>query len=131
MESVDAIPLAATVAVSTPEVGVIVLDAQRRECVLQLIGPEEPLPCVVERSFTVAYDGMTAMRIELTAGPGSHREHVVVVGRFEMTGLPSRRRGDPLTLSVTRASTSITAVLTDQLSGRSARLHVDTTVPNA
>lgn len=123
----DPEPLAASVAVSTPEVGIIVLDSDRREVVLCLIGAEVPLPCTTERQFGFAYDGMTAVRFELTAGPGLRREDVLVVGKLEMTGLPRRQRRDPVLLSVTRTSTSIRAVFTDGISGRTATLRVDTT----
>lgn len=108
------------------DVGVIVLDGDKRETVVQLIDGDAPLPQTVQRVFTFAYDHMTAMRVELTAGPGSRRDEVVVLGALELVGLPLRARGDQVVLSVTRTAAEIHAVLTDEGSGRAASLRVQT-----
>ena len=114
----------AVVRVRTPEVGMIVLDEDRREVVLQLFDGRGPLPQVVERMFAMAYANMTAVRVELTAGPGSTRDEVVVIGTLELTGLPPRDRGAPLSLRVERTEGFIDAELVEVQSGRSERLRV-------
>ncbi|MEZ4318510.1 MAG: hypothetical protein R3F61_13440 [Myxococcota bacterium] len=103
----------------------IVLDDTRQEVVLPLFDGTGPLPARISRRFAFAYDGMTAIRVELTAGPGTRRDEVVILGVLELTGLPPRERGAPVEVRLHRSETRIEAELVDVGSGRSERLVVD------
>lgn len=81
---------------TTHPLGIVVLDAQRRERVVELIAESTPLPHEFHGRFAYAYDNMTAVRVEVTEGVGSTRDEVSVIGKVELTGLPPRPRGTPI-----------------------------------
>jgi molecular chaperone DnaK len=79
--------------VTTHPLGIIVLDKERNERVVELIPEATRLPHQSKRSFAYAYDNMTAVRVEVTEGVGHRRDEVTVIGKVELTGLPPRPRG--------------------------------------
>src|SRR3712207_5490650 len=81
-------------------IGAIVLDKDRKERVAVLLPEDTPLPCERTVRFAYAYQGMTAVRLELTVGPGQTREEVRVFGRLELTGLPPQARGTPIEVTL-------------------------------
>jgi molecular chaperone DnaK len=81
---------------TTHPLGIIVLNKRRQEQVVELIPEGTPLPYEYKGRFAYAYENMTAVRVEVTEGSGSHRDEVTVIGRVELTGLPPRPRGTPI-----------------------------------
>jgi len=81
---------------TTHPLGIIVLDKQRRERVVELVPEGTPLPHEYRGRFAYAYENMTAVRVEVTEGVGGSREEVAVIGKVELTGLPPRPRGTPI-----------------------------------
>ncbi len=81
---------------TTHPLGIIVLDKQRKERVVELISEGTPLPHEFKGRFAYAYENMTAVRVEVTEGAGSERDEVTVIGKVELTGLPPRPRGTPI-----------------------------------
>lgn len=81
---------------TTQSLGIIALDGARREQVVELIPAGTPLPTRHIARFAYAYDGMTAVRIEVTEGSGTTRQDVHVVGTVELEGLPPRPKGTPI-----------------------------------
>ncbi len=81
---------------TTHPLGIIVLDKNRNERVVELIPEGTRLPYEHRWRFGYAYDNMTAVRVEVTEGVGSQRDEVVVIGKVELTGLPPRPRGTPI-----------------------------------
>jgi molecular chaperone DnaK (HSP70) len=79
--------------VTTHPLGIIVLDKERRERVVELIPEGTRLPHQFKGRFAYAYDNMTAVRVEVTEGVGTTRDEVTVIGKVELTGLPPRPRG--------------------------------------
>jgi len=81
---------------TTHPLGIIVLDKQRKERVVELIAEGTTLPHEFKGRFAYAYENMTAVRVEVTEGAGTHRDEVTVIGKVELTGLPPRPRGTPI-----------------------------------
>jgi molecular chaperone DnaK (HSP70) len=82
--------------ITTHPLGIIVLNKDRQERVLELIREGTKLPHEKRQQFGYAYDNMTAVRVEVTEGVGSERDEVTVIGKVDLTGLPPRPRGTPL-----------------------------------
>ena len=81
---------------STHPLGIVVLDQQRNERVVELIPEGTLLPHEYRGRFAYAYENMRAVRVEVTEGVGSARDEVTVIGKVELTGLPPRPRGTPI-----------------------------------
>jgi len=82
--------------VTSHPLGMVVLDRQHNERITTIIPEATPIPCEVSRRFAYAYDGMTAVRVEVTEGAGSSRDDVSVIGEVRLQGLPPRPQGTPL-----------------------------------
>jgi len=81
---------------TTHPLGIIVLDKERKERVVELVPEATPLPHEYRGRFAYAYENMTAVRVEVTEGVGGTRDEVTVIGKVELTGLPPRPRGTPI-----------------------------------
>ena len=82
--------------VTSHPLGMIVLDRQMNERVFPLVPEATPVPCEKSGRFAYAYDGMTAVRVEVTEGHGRTREEVKVIGDVVLEDLPPRPRGTPI-----------------------------------
>ena len=82
--------------VATHPLGIVVLDANLRERIVNLIPEFTPLPCEKRGRFAYAYDHMTAVRVEVTEGHGEARDEVTVIGEVVLDNLPPRPRGTPI-----------------------------------
>jgi molecular chaperone DnaK len=82
--------------VTSHPLGIVVLDRQRNERVVELIPEGQPVPHEYRGRFAYAYESMTAVRVEVTEGKGSKRDEVVVIGKVELRDLPPRPRGTPI-----------------------------------
>jgi molecular chaperone DnaK len=82
--------------VTTHPLGIIVLDKNKQERVVELIAEGTKLPYTYKGRFAYAYENMTAVRVEVTEGAGTTRDQVTVIGKVELTGLPPRPRGTPI-----------------------------------
>lgn len=76
--------------------GMIALDRQRRERVVELIPAGSTIPVEVTRNFAYARANMTGVRVEVTEGVGTRRQDVEVIGVVELRGLPPRPPGTPI-----------------------------------
>jgi molecular chaperone DnaK len=92
----DGLPPVTIEDVTTHPLGIIVLDKNKQERVVELIAEGTKLPYEFRGRFAYAYDGMTAVRVEVTEGAGMLRDQVTVIGKVELTGLPPRPRGTPI-----------------------------------
>ncbi len=81
---------------TTHPLGIVVLDRNREECVVELIREGTKLPHEFRGRFAYAYENMTAVRVEVTEGSGKYRDEVTVIGKVELDGLPPRPRGTPI-----------------------------------
>ncbi|MCO4743466.1 MAG: Hsp70 family protein [Proteobacteria bacterium] len=81
---------------TTHPLGIVVLDRNREERVVELIPAGTRVPHRYKGRFAYAYENMTAVRVEVTEGVGSRRDEVTVIGKVELTGLPPRPRGTPI-----------------------------------
>jgi molecular chaperone DnaK len=81
---------------TTHPLGIIVLDRNRQERVVELIPEGTPLPHEFHGRFTYAYENMRAVRVEVTEGHGTYRDEVSVMARIELKGLPPRPKGTPI-----------------------------------
>jgi molecular chaperone DnaK len=77
-------------------IGIVALDRNRRERVVELIPEGAELPYRFRGRFVYAYPNMTAVRVEITEGFGIHRDHVDIIGVVELKNLPPRPRGTPI-----------------------------------
>jgi hypothetical protein len=100
-------------------IGAIILDKDRKERVVTLIPADVQLPCELCLRFASAYVNMTAVRLELTVGPGQTREEVHVFGKLELTGLQPLRQGSPLEVRLQHRGGTLRVRLTDVASGTS------------
>ena len=75
---------------TTHPLGIVVLDRNREERVVELIPPGTKVPHRYKGRFAYAYENMTAVRVEVTEGVGEYRDEVTVIGKVELTGLPHR-----------------------------------------
>ncbi len=82
--------------VASHPLGIVVLDSALRERIVSLIPQFTPLPCEKRGRFAYAYDGMTAVRVEVTEGVGESRDEVTVIGEVILDDLPPRPRGTPI-----------------------------------
>jgi molecular chaperone DnaK len=82
--------------VASHPLGIVVLDSAHRERIAPLIPQFSPLPCEKRGRFAYAYDGMTAVRVEVTEGVGESRDEVAVIGEVILDNLPPRPRGTPI-----------------------------------
>ena len=82
--------------VTSHPLGMIVLDRNMNERVYPLIPEATPVPCEKAGRFAYAYDGMTAVRVEVTEGHGQSRDEVKVIGDVVLEDLPPRPRGTPI-----------------------------------
>ncbi len=82
--------------VATHPLGIVVLDANLKERIINLIPEFTPLPCDKRGRFAYAYDNMTAVRVEVTEGHGDNRDEVTVIGDVILDQLPPRPRGTPI-----------------------------------
>jgi molecular chaperone DnaK len=82
--------------VASHPLGIVVLDSTLRERIVSLIPQFTPLPCEKRGRFAYAYDGMTAVRVEVTEGTGESRDEVAVIGEVILDDLPPRPRGTPI-----------------------------------
>ncbi|MEQ1564422.1 MAG: Hsp70 family protein [Myxococcota bacterium] len=92
----DGLPPVTIEDVTTHPLGIIVLDKNRQERVVELIAEGTKLPYEFRGRFAYAYENMTAVRVEVTEGIGVLRDQVTVLGMVELTGLPPRPRGTPI-----------------------------------
>ena len=81
---------------STHALGIVVLDANNNERVVNLVPESTPLPVEKRGRFAYAYDNMTAVRVEVTEGHGASRAEVTVIGEVVLDNLPPRVRGTPI-----------------------------------
>jgi len=95
-DSVEGLPDVTIEDATTHPLGIIVLDRNREERVVELIAEGTKLPYEFRGRFAYAYENMTAVRVEGTEGIGSHRDEAAVIGKVEITGLPPRPRGTPI-----------------------------------
>jgi molecular chaperone DnaK (HSP70) len=82
--------------IATHPLGIIVLDANLRERIVELIPEASALPTEKRGRFAYAYDNMTAVRVQITEGHGSSRDEVMVIGDVILDRLPPRPRGTPI-----------------------------------
>jgi molecular chaperone DnaK len=82
--------------IATHPLGIVVLDANHRERVVNLIPESTALPYEKRGRFAYAYDNMTAVRVEVTEGHGQERGEVTVIGQVILDKLPPRPRGTPI-----------------------------------
>ncbi|MSP54632.1 MAG: Hsp70 family protein [Myxococcales bacterium] len=82
--------------VASHTLGMVALDVQLNQRVVTLIPEFTPLPCERRGRFAYAYDGMTAVRVEVTEGVGTHPDEVTVIGEVILDNLPPRPRGTPI-----------------------------------
>jgi molecular chaperone DnaK len=82
--------------IATHPLGIIVLDANLRERIIELIPEGAPLPAEQRGRFAYAYDNMTAVRVQITEGHGVSRDEVMVIGDVILDRLPPRPRGTPI-----------------------------------
>ena len=111
----------------THPLGVVALDADLNEMIVTLIDKSTPVPCECQGRFAYAYDGMTAVQVEVTEGQGNSRDEVFVVGQIILEDLPPRPRGTPIDV-VYRYNVNqileVDVVDVETQSMRSARLHL-------
>jgi hypothetical protein len=113
------IPVASPEAAPKLPIGAIVLDKDRLERVVTLIPADVQLPCELCLRFASAYVNMTAVRLELTVGPGDTRAEVTVLGKVELTGLAPLPQGSPLEVTLQHQGDTLRVRLTDVASGTS------------
>ncbi len=82
--------------IATHPLGIIVLDANLRERIVELIPEASALPTEKRGRFAYAYDNMTAVRVQITEGHGTSRDEVMVIGDVILDRLPPRPRGTPI-----------------------------------
>jgi molecular chaperone DnaK len=113
---------------STHPLGIIVLDRDRQERVVELIAEGTPLPYEFHGRFTYAYDNMRAVRVEVTEGHGTYRDEVSVIAKVELKGLPPRQRGTPIDVIYRYGVDQILAVqVIDVETGQSRQVEVSFT----
>jgi molecular chaperone DnaK len=82
--------------VASHPLGIMALNADGNEQVVTLIQLGSTLPAEKRRRFAYAYDGLTAIRVEVTEGTGDSRDEVTVIGEVILDNLPPRPRGTPI-----------------------------------
>jgi len=111
----------------THPLGVIALDSDLNEMIVTIIDKATPVPAESHGRFAYAYDGMTAVQVEVTEGSGANRDEVFVVGQIVLEDLPPRPRGTPIDV-VYRYNVNqileVDVVDVETQSTQSARLHL-------
>lgn len=108
--------------VASHPLGIVVLDRNLQERVVPLIPQYTPLPCERRGRFAYAYDGMTAVRVEITEGHGSSRDEVQVIGEVILDELPPRPKGTPIEVTYRYTANQILEVdVTDLETAQSRR----------
>ena len=74
--------------ITSHALGIVVLDRDLQERVIHLIPTGTPVPCEKRGRFAYAYDGMTAVQVEVTEGDGGTRDEVKVIGEAILDNLP-------------------------------------------
>jgi molecular chaperone DnaK len=111
--------------VTTRSLGMIVLDHDRTERVVEIVPDATPLPARFRGRFVYAFDNMTSVRVEVTEGRGTHRDQVRVIGTVELTGLPPRPRGTPIEVVYLYNDTQILQVeVTDLNTGKMKKVDI-------
>ena len=77
-------------------IGIIILDKEDKEVVLEMIPEQTGIPFTVEGDFKYAYDNQTSVRAEITEGKGHTRGQVNVIGEVPLDNLPPRPKGSPI-----------------------------------
>jgi molecular chaperone DnaK len=80
----------------THPLGVVVLDEDLNERIVTLIDAATPVPCERRGRFAYAYDGMTAVSVQITEGRGETPDDVTLIGQIVLDELPARPRGTPI-----------------------------------
>jgi molecular chaperone DnaK len=94
---------------------------------VMLIDKATPVPCERKGRFAYAYDGMTAVQVEVTEGAGNNRDEVFVVGQIVLEDLPPRPRGTPIDVTYrynVNQILEVDVVDVETETVRSARLHL-------
>ena len=111
----------------THPLGVIALDSDLNEMIVTIIDKATPVPAERQGRFAYAYDGMTAVQVEVTEGAGSNRDEVFVVGQIVLDDLPPRPRGTPIDV-IYRYNVNqileVDVVDVETQTAQSARLHL-------
>ncbi len=111
----------------THPLGVIALDGDLNEMIVTIIDKATPVPAERKGRFAYAYDGMTAVQVEVTEGAGTNRDEVFVVGQIILDDLPPRPRGTPIDV-VYRYNMNqileVDVVDVETKTAQSARLHL-------
>jgi len=81
---------------STHPLGVIALGEDLEQLVVTLIPAATEIPCERRGRFAYAYDGMTAVQVEICEGHGTKRDDVTIIGQVILQDLPPRPRGTPI-----------------------------------
>ena len=111
----------------THPLGVVALDSELNEMIVTLIEKSTPVPCECQGRFAYAYDGMTAVQVEVTEGQGESRDEVFVVGQIVLEDLPPRPRGTPIDVTYrynVNQILEVDVVDVETQTTRSARLHL-------
>jgi len=82
--------------VTSHDLGLVVLDANLVEQILTLIPAATSVPHATRGRFATAYDGMTAVQVEITEGSLDDRDAISVIGTLVLNDLPPRPRGTPI-----------------------------------
>jgi molecular chaperone DnaK (HSP70) len=81
---------------STHPLGVVALGEDLEPMVVKLIPAATTIPCERRGRFAYAYDGMTAVQVEICEGYGNTPEEVTIIGKVILADLPPRPRGTPI-----------------------------------
>jgi molecular chaperone DnaK len=82
--------------ITSHDLGLVVLDADLAEQILTLIPAATPVPHATRGRFATAFDGMTAVQVEITEGSPEDRDVICVIGTLVLSDLPPRPRGTPI-----------------------------------
>ena len=111
----------------THPLGVVALDSDLNEMIVMIIDKSTPVPAECHGRFAYAYDGMTAVQVEVTEGAGTNRDEVFVVGQIILEDLPPRPRGTPIDV-IYRYNVNqileVDVVDVETQSAQTARLHL-------
>ncbi len=89
-------PPSAVPAFTTQAIGLVIYDADLKECILPIIPEGASIPTSERGRFAYAYDGMTSVQLEVVEGSGKERAEVRVLGTLVLGELPPRPRGTPI-----------------------------------
>ena len=91
--------------VTSHDLGLVVLDAQLVEQIVTLIPATTTVPHATRGRFATAFDGMTAVQVEITEASPDDRDVISVIGTLVLSDLAPRPRGTPIDV-IYRYSTS-------------------------